>query len=133
MWIKYNAPKAPVTAAEERRVAEAAMWKCFPESAEPLTAQVYGSHLKRGGSRKAKSAKNKSLITKGATSDWTRCKTSLRDTYLDMEDVVDTNAGMRLGQGGHDIKTCGWNMSGYDDDNATFALYMIHNNIDVNF
>ena len=51
-----------------------------------------------------------------------------------MEDVVDTNAGMRLGQGGHDIKTCGWNMSGYDDDKAEkFALYMIHNDIDVGF
>ena len=51
-----------------------------------------------------------------------------------MEDVVDTNAGMRIGQGGHDIKTCGWNMSGYDDDKAeTFALYMNHNDIDVGF
>jgi hypothetical protein len=133
-WIKDNAPNAPATAAEERRAAEAAMWKCFPEPAEPLTALMYGSHLKRGGNRKEKTVKKKGLITKGTTSQWTRCKTALRDTYLDMEDVVDTNAGMRLGQGGHDIKTCGWNMSGYDDDKAeTFALYMIHNDIDVGF
>ena len=37
-WIKDNAPKAPATAAEERRAAKAAMWRCFPEPAEPLTA-----------------------------------------------------------------------------------------------
>ena len=39
-------------------------------------------------------------------------QTGLRDTYLDMEDVIDTNAGMSLGQGEHDIKVYEWNMAG---------------------
>ena len=51
-----------------------------------------------------------------------------------MEDVIDTNAGMLLGQGGHGIKVCEWNMGGWDYDKAeTFVLYMINNNIDVGF
>ena len=93
--IRENAPKAPATDAEERRAAEAAMWKHFPEPALPLTADSYGSHLRRGYVRKPR-AKVKNMITKSVASQWSRCKTGLRDTYLDMEDVIDINAGMRL-------------------------------------
>ena len=109
------------------------MWKHFPEPALPLTAVSYGSHLKRGYVQKSR-AKVKNMITKSVGSQWSRCKTGLRDTYHDMEDVIDTNAGMRLGQGVHDIKTCEWNMGGWDEDKAeTFVLYMINNKIDVGF
>ena len=51
-----------------------------------------------------------------------------------MEDKINTNAGMRIGQGGHDIKVCQWNMSGSDDEKAEdFGLYMQHHNIGISF
>ena len=43
---------------------------------------------------------------------------AMRDTYGDMEDRVNTNAGMRLESAQHDIKVCQWNMSGWDDEKA---------------
>ena len=58
----------------------------------------------------------------------------MRDTYGDMEDQVNTNAGMRLESAQHDIKVCQWNMGGWDDEKAEdFCLYMQHNNVDVGF
>ena len=45
--IKTMGPKAPINEAEERRQAEAAMWKCFPVPPPPLDSSSYGSHLKK--------------------------------------------------------------------------------------
>ena len=50
------------------------------------------------------------MITKNGGNQWIRCKTALRDTYGDMKDKVNTNAGMRTGKGSHDVKVCQWNM-----------------------
>ena len=45
-----------------------------------------------------------------------------------------TNAGMKLGNGEHDIKICTWNCGGLNDEKLeTFALYMITNGINVAF
>ena len=131
--ILDSAPKPASEEEAERLSRESGIWKSFPSVDAQTTAPLLGTHLKKGTKSKERQATHK-MITKSGGNQWTRCKTALRDTYGDMEDKVNTNAGMRTGKGSHDVKVCQWNMGGWDIEKAEdFGLYMQHNNIDIGF
>ena len=115
----------PVLAGERKReLVNASMWSHFPSVRTTLNPRLYDQTT-------LKKMKKKGKLT-ASFLEWRRVPTAVRDTFEDMEDVMHTNAGMKLGNGEHDVKICTWNCGGLNDEKLeTFALYMITNGMRV--
>ena len=100
--IRDTAPRAPSEEEANRIQREIGVWKAFPTHADLKELNKTGTHLKCGTKTVERKKRHKLLTICGANK-WTRSKSAMRDTYGDMEDKVNTNAGMRLESSQHDI------------------------------
>ena len=98
------------------------MWKAVPSSVGLEVKTRYPMRFKP------------KLINKSFANKWQRIHTAVRDTYLDIENKVNTSCGVAKEGAVAYIKVCMWNCGGCSEEKIeTFCLYTGKNNVDVGF